>query len=62
MEEVATWFSAELAQLFDVAELKEIESHARELVEADGETWSAFHHRGSIPIEYKVVEGTLYIY
>jgi len=61
MEEVATWFSAELVELLnDAAELAEIESKARLL--AKDELWSAFHHRGSIPIEYKVVEGTLYIY
>ena len=71
MEEVKTWYSAELAKTFDEAELKDIEEHARELVEADGETWSAFHHwsdsphhRGSIPIEYRLSDDgmTLYIF
>ena len=71
MEEVKTWISAELAKAFDEAELKDIESHAREMVEADGETWSAFHHwsdsphhRGAIPIEYWLGDDyqTLYIF
>ena len=78
MEEVKTWFSSEVAQMFDEAELKDIESHARELVEADGETWSALHHwethsafhhwsasphhRGSIPIEFKLDDDILYIF
>ena len=69
MEEVKTWYSAELAKTFGEAELKDIESHAREMVEADGETWSAFHHwsasphhRGSIPIEFKLDDGILYIF
>ena len=61
MEEVKTWISAELAKAFDETELKEIEGHARELAEADGETWSAFHHRGSIPIEYKLDDGPIEI-
>ena len=71
MEEVKTWISAELATTLDGAELKDIESHAREMVEADGETWSAFHHwsasphhRGPIPIEYRLDDdkATLYIF
>ena len=63
MEEVAAWFSKELAQMFDEAELKDIESHVRELVKSDGETHSAFHHRGTIPIEFKLDDNDiLYIF
>ena len=64
MEAVATWFSSEVASWFDESELAEIEEHARTLIEEDGETWSAFHHRGTIPIEFKLDSDgqTLYIF
>ena len=62
MEAVATWFSSEVASWFDESELAEIEEHARTL--AEEESHGAFHHRGTIPIMYKLDDDgtTLYIF